>query len=112
MKSSRQTIKAGKKGTKKFVDKYGPSLLYVRYYYDIKRQKRITTVELLLDEKSWVPKKINPNKLVHIKVQWGESEIAQRIKQSGGKWIQEKKVWEIPFGKVKELGIQNRMTEE
>ena len=39
MTRSRQTIKAGEFGTKKFVNKYGKNLVTVRYYYDIKKEK-------------------------------------------------------------------------
>jgi hypothetical protein len=37
MTRSRQTIKAGEFGTKKFVNEYGKNLVNVRYYYDINR---------------------------------------------------------------------------
>jgi hypothetical protein len=109
MKRIRQTIKAGKRGTKKYLDKYGTDLLYVRYYYDWEKRKRITTVELVLDKKKWEPKKIKPTTIVKVKVEWGEKEIAGKIKENGGKWNKERKVWEIAFGKVKELGLQSRM---
>jgi hypothetical protein len=109
MKRTRQTIKAGEKGTKKYLDKYGSNLLYVRYYYDLKKLRRITTVELILDEKKWVPTKIKPDKIVKVKVDWGEKEIALKIRKLGGKWNRESRVWEISFGKVRELGLQSRM---
>ena len=64
---------------------------------------------MILDEKKWIPKKINKNTIVKVKVDWGETEIARRLKALGGKWNKEGKVWEIPFGKVKELGIESRM---
>jgi hypothetical protein len=109
MKKTRQTIKAGERGTKKYLDKYGPSLLYVRYYFDLKKPRRIMTVELILNEKRRVPKKIKPDKIVKVKVDWGEKEIALKIKEPGAKWNRESRVWEIPFGKVKELGLQSRI---
>jgi hypothetical protein len=34
---SRLNLKPGQKGTKKLVEKYGTSLLYVRYWYDESR---------------------------------------------------------------------------
>jgi hypothetical protein len=109
MKRMRQTIKAGKRGTKKYLEKYGSHLIYVRYYYDVKRLRRITTVELIIEEKKWVPAKIRPEKIVQVKVDWGEKEIAMKIKNQGGLWNKERRVWEIPFGKIKELGLQDRM---
>jgi hypothetical protein len=109
MKRIRQTIKAGKRGTIKYVDKYGPDLLYVRYYYDWEKRKRITTVELVLDRKKWEPKKIPPKTKVKLKVGREEIGIQKKIKEKGGKWNWEKGVWEIEFGSVKELGLQSRM---
>jgi hypothetical protein len=109
MKRARQTIKAGERGTKKLVKEFGSNLLNVRIYYDIKRKRKIRTIELLVDENEWVPTKINPAKIVKLKVNWGEPEIARKIKANGGIWNKEKKVWEIAFGKVKDLGLQSRM---
>lgn len=109
MKSSRQTIKAGLRGTKKLVDKFGPDLLFVRYYYDLEKHKKITTVEIVTDSKKWEPKKIPPTTIVKVKVGIGEQEIQRKIREKGGKWNKEKGVWEIAFGSVKELGLQSRI---
>jgi hypothetical protein len=109
MKRIRQTIKAGKRGTTKYVDKYGPDLLYVRYYYDWEKRKRITTIELVVDRKKWEPKKIPYLTIVKLKVGTEEYDLRQKIKEKGGKWNKEKGVWEIAFGKVKELGLQSRI---
>jgi hypothetical protein len=83
MKRLRQTIKAGKRGTTKYVDKYGPDLLYVRYYYDWEKRKRTTTVELVLDRKKWEPKKIPPKTKVKLKVGREEIGIQKKIKEKG-----------------------------
>jgi hypothetical protein len=109
MKRMRQTIRAGKRGTRKYLDEYGDKLLSVRYHYDWDRKRRITTVEIITQEKRWIPRKIPPQTIVKVEVEWGEADLARRIKSSGGKWNKEGKVWEIPFGKAKELGLQTRM---
>jgi hypothetical protein len=106
---SRQTIKAGKRGTMKFIRKFGSDLVNVRYYYDLKKKKKITTVELLIWEKEWIPKKFNPKKPVKLRIDWGEKELAKKVKENGGKWNKELKVWIIPFGKVKEMKLQSRI---
>jgi len=85
MKRARQTIKAGERGTKKLVKEYGSNLLNVRFYYDIKMKRKITTIELLVDEKDWVPTKINSAKIVKLRVDWGETEVAKKIRSKGGK---------------------------
>ena len=43
-------FKPGQKGTKQLVEKYGKSLLHVRYQYDGDRGIRLKTVELIMEE--------------------------------------------------------------
>jgi hypothetical protein len=109
MTRSRQTIKAGEYGTKKYVNEYGKNLVNVRYYYDIKKKRKITTVELIMWEKEWIPKKINPRKLVKLRIERKERELQKRVKNNGGKWDEDKKVWIIPFGKVREMQLERRI---
>jgi hypothetical protein len=111
MTRSRQTIKAGEYGTKKFVNEYGKNLVNVRYYYDITKKRKITTVELIMRDIEWIPKKINPRKLVKLRVERKEREIQKKVKNNGGKWDEEKKVWIIPFGKVREMQLERRIVE-
>jgi hypothetical protein len=82
MKRTRQTVWAGKKGTRKYPDEYGGKLPYVRHYYDRQRKRRTTTIEIVVCGKEWVPKKISPKTVVNEKVAWGESGIDRRIKKS------------------------------
>jgi hypothetical protein len=50
MRQARRTLTPGQKGTKKLLDQYGSSLVYVRYRYDEQRRKRYTTVEIIVQE--------------------------------------------------------------
>jgi hypothetical protein len=50
MRRLTKTIKAGQKGTKKLVKRFGPKLIRVRYYYDSKKKKRYTTIEIIKEE--------------------------------------------------------------
>jgi hypothetical protein len=109
MMRTRQTIKAGKRGTKKYLQEYGSKLLCVRYYYDWKNKKRKTTIEIIVGESEWEPKRIPNKTIVKVEVGRTERDIQQKIWQNGGKWNAARKVWEIPFEKVKELGLQKRM---
>ena len=45
-------LKPGQKGTKRLVEKYGDSLLCVRYRYDEIRGIRLKTVEIVVEEKA------------------------------------------------------------
>jgi len=48
------TIKPGQNGTKRYTRQYGDQLVCVRYRYDKSRKKRLTTVELIVDEQDWI----------------------------------------------------------
>lgn len=52
---SRLNLKPGQKGTKALVERYGETLLYVRYRYDESRGVRLKTVEIIVEEKPWQP---------------------------------------------------------
>ncbi len=53
--SSRVTLPPGRNGTKKLLRQYGDRLLRVRYRYDSVTRRRLTTVELIVDEVPWEP---------------------------------------------------------
>ena len=44
-------LKPGQRGTHRLVEKYGQSLVCVRYRYDEKRGVKLKTVEIVVDEK-------------------------------------------------------------
>jgi hypothetical protein len=46
-------LKPGQNGTKRLVEKFGDSLLCVRYRYDESRGVRLKTVEIVVEEKAW-----------------------------------------------------------
>ena len=48
-------LRPGENGTKGLLKQYGEQLVCVRYRYDKARQKRYKTVELIIDEKDWIP---------------------------------------------------------
>lgn len=48
-------LKPGQKGTMRLVEKYGKSLLCVRYRYDENRGVRLKTVEIIVEEKPSAP---------------------------------------------------------
>jgi len=70
----------------------------VRCKHDQEQKRRITTIEIIVDEKNWNmnQKRIPKNKIVGLKVEYGEVQVARLIKAAGGKWNKSKKVWELP----------------
>jgi hypothetical protein len=101
-----QTLRPGQRGTRRFVDRYGDRLVCVRYRADTERQRRVTTVELVVDDRAWRPR---PDTVVGVRVVWGEADVARRVKRAGGTWDGQRKVWRLRAGAVRRLGLLERM---
>ncbi|MBN1782852.1 hypothetical protein JW948_17085 [bacterium] len=118
MKSSdlitEKTLAPGDPGTRKYVEKYGEKLLCIRHRYDRESKKKIKTVELVEYEKTCSPGKtrIPYNKIVFIKIKYGEIKLARIVKASGGKWNPQKRLWESPYGVIKMLGLTHRIVKQ
>ncbi len=109
----RATLLPGQNGTKQLLKKYGDQLVCVRYRYDKERRKRFKTIELVVDEQDWIPGVTIPaDKLVLVRVGFGEMELRERIKAEGGFWYAEKKAWQLSYRKVLELGVERRILDK
>ena len=108
-----RTITTGKPGTKTLLKKYGTNLISVRYRYDNQRHCKILTVELIEEIKPWHPnhKRIPKNKIMFLKITYDEIHLRRLVKDEGGRWNSERRLWEIPYSKVLELGLENRLIE-
>jgi hypothetical protein len=95
-------------GTKKLTAKYGERLLCVRYRYDAENNRRITTVELMEEEIPW-KKRIPDDKLMPVRIRWDEKELQEKAKEAGARWDPNHKVWNLPYGIVRKLKLQNRI---
>ena len=111
MMRTRLTLAPGQRGTRKLVKRYGDRLVCVRYRYDAEKKKRYKTVELIVEETAWEPpsEPIDGETIVGIKVEWGEVDVAKRVKRAGGVWDGEKKLWALKYSQVEKLGLQERM---
>jgi len=107
---SRLNLKPGQKGTKHLVEKYGTSLLYVRYRYDEDKGIRQTTVELVEEEVTWRPRKRRrDDDLVSVMVAFEEVALREQLKGLGGRWDPERKVWRILYGAIRGTGLAKRV---
>ena len=106
-----KTIQAGKPGTDKWIKKYGNALICVRYKYDLDQRRKIKTVELIVEDEPWVKDKtrIPANKIVGIKVSYGEKEIGILVRKAGGTWNKKKKLWQLPYLAAINLGLRDRI---
>lgn len=101
----------GRPGTKKFLEQYGEDLVCVRYRYDSKRREKLKTIEIVVEKSPWRKTKRPPpkNKIVGLKIEYGEIELGRLVKEMGGKWNRSKRVWEIAYGDAEELGLVERI---
>ena len=108
---TKKTLQAGKPGTEKWVKKYGDSLICVRYKYDPINSRKLKTVELLVEDEPWEKNesRIPANKIVSIKVPYGEKNTGILVRRAGGVWNREKRLWELPYITVVNLGLQDRI---
>ncbi|MFK7848438.1 MAG: hypothetical protein AB8G77_24325 [Rhodothermales bacterium] len=53
------TLRPGARGTIRLVRQYGEKLICVRYRYNPESNRRIKTVELIIDERPWAPRRQN-----------------------------------------------------
>ncbi len=92
---------------------YGDRLVCVRYRYDAHRQKRVKTVELIVDEADWEPRQtLSADQIVGVRVEVQEYDVQKRIREAGGTWNRQRKVWELRDDRVLELGLQDRLVKE
>ena len=102
----RHTLRPGQRGTTRTVAEYGERLVCVRHRFDADRQQRVTTVELIVDRVASVPR---AGTLVGVRVAWGEAEVARRVKRAGGSWDAGLKLWRLPAGDARRLGLEERI---
>ena len=107
------TIKPGQNGARRYTRQYGDQLVCVRYRYDKRRQKRLTTVELIVDEQDWIQGiTIPPDKIVPLRIAYGETELREKVKEAGAYWDSKLKCWKLSFRLVYALGLEKRIIGE
>jgi len=107
-------LKPGQKGTKQLLAQYGDCLICVRYRYDAQRKKRFKTVELLVAERDWQPRppRFAHDQVVGLSVAFAEVAVRDRVKQAGGTWNPERRVWQLRYDCVVALGLNRRIVNE
>ena len=111
-----KTLRPEAPGARKYVERFGERLVCVRHRRDDTRGRRVTTVELVLDERPfpptslhWAPK-ASPTLL--LRIAYGESARRRAVKEAGGRWVPELKLWEVPRQQVAQLGLEDRVVKE
>ena len=102
-----KTLQPGDMGTLNLVEKFGEQLICVRYRLDAATKKRYTTVELIVDEKSY--QRRTPRQPVLIKIRYEEADLRQRIKAAGAHWLQTEKAWQIDYRTATKMKLKDRI---
>jgi len=111
-------LKPGQNGTKKWSEQYGDSLVSVRYRYDKDTKRRYTTVEIIVEEGEWTPVSSrgqhsrSMTDRFGIRVEYFEKAIQEKVKQAGGIWRPRHQLWELPYGLILSLGLEDRIVGE
>jgi hypothetical protein len=100
-------LKPGKKGTKQLLAQYGDRLVCVRYRYDPQLRKRLKTVELVVSERHWIPRRprFAADQIVNLRTAFAEHDIRDRAKRAGARWNPDQKVWQIRYSQAVALGL-------
>lgn len=111
---TKRILQAGQPGTKKLVERYGDNLICIRHRYDDQKNMMYKTIEIIIESKlcQEINKKIPKYKSVDIRIGYNEIELRHRIKECGGRWEPQRKVWQLPYEKVKELDLLDRIVND
>lgn len=95
-------LKPGQNGTKRLLDKYGESLLCVRYRFDEKRGVRLKTVEIVVEEKPFKSAfRFRDEDIVSVIAAFTEKALREKLKCVGARWNPEEKLWRVPYGSIR-----------
>ena len=102
------TLRPGARGTIQRVRKYGEKVMFVRYRYIAPIQTRYKTVELIIDERPWIPQN-TPVEFLSLYIEEEEEDVKHCILTHGGRWDEDRQLWLLPTYKVHMLGMEHRV---
>lgn len=108
---TRLILKPGQRGTKRLVEKYGDNLVCVRFRYDATTRQRLKTVELIVERTDWEPppENFNVNSQVAVKIEGYETDLRKLVKDAGGKWNPERKLWYVRYGNIAGTALEKHL---
>lgn len=112
-----KTIKAGAKGTRRFLEQWGHQLVAVRYRKDERQQRTLTTVEIIVDERPLINAYFNQQgylaqrsrEAVAIQIDFDELKLRAAVKAIGARWSQNGRLWVMRYGDAVKLGLGSRV---
>jgi hypothetical protein len=95
----------GAAGTKRLAARFGNALVCVRYRDDPARGRRLTTVDLIVEERPL------PGPLA-VRIGYGETALRSQARAAGGWWDRQRKPWLLPRAAVRKLKLDDRVVAE
>ena len=114
MMRTRFHLTPGQHGTKQLLTPYVDRLVCGRSRDEAQRKKRFKTVELLVAERDWEPPRprFAQDQIVGLRVAFADMAVRDRVKQAGGTWNPERRVWQLRYDRVVALGLHGRIVDE
>ena len=115
---ARVTLRPGSKGTKALTAEFGDRLICVRYRYDIANNRRLKTVEIIVDEAPWEPtprqsnaepERERPQEIVGVRVAFSEETLRRTVREAGGHWDRAMSLWLMPITTARLLELEDRI---
>ena len=103
-------LRSSQHGALKWAQRYGDSLVCVRYRHDARGQNRYTTVELVVDEAP-VTRRARLNDTVRVRIAYSEEQLRHHARASGAQWERESRLWAMPRRIAKKLGLLSRIVQ-
>lgn len=109
-----KTLKPGRDGTKRFVERFGQRLVCVRQRIDRTAGMRYTTVELVIDQRPAALRldpavTSDPAAEVPLRIAFKEQALRDQVKAAGGRWDVEQRLWWLAPDIVHRLGLKDRV---
>lgn len=98
-------------GALRWAERFGETLLCVRYRVDGAGGRRYTTVELIVDERPTLASREEATP-VAVRIGIEELDLRQCVKAAGAKWDKQHRVWRLSRRKAKALGLLERVVQE
>ena len=93
-------------GTIQLLRRYGDALVCVRYREDAARALRLTTVELVVEQR---PVRPRGDPTVRVRIGFDEDTLRQRVKDLGAQWHQASRSWAMPYSVAERLQLLSRI---
>jgi hypothetical protein len=110
-----KTLLPGAPGTRRLLEKYGAALICVRYRKDRQTSRRVKTVELIVEDYAGpspapanLPRRNQSDTDVLLRIGYSESQLRVQVKAAGGRWLVERRLWQLPRDVAVRLNLMDR----